>query len=448
MQIILLAAWTSSRMQPLSDKSLLKICWKSIIQHQVETILEAWLNEIVFVCNDKNISEIKKMFLEKWKYLKLKPKFVIQKNQENWMKWAIESCENIIKKDVFIISSNDIVEKSIFKEISKTSQKWNYFWIICWKVVDKYFPWWYISMDKNGFLNDIVEKPWEWNEPSNKINLVLHYWKNFETFNNKLKSFHNSTDDAYELCIKFFAQEKCEQIKIIDYKWFWQAIKYPWHLFILNKYFLKKQKNIQIYKNYFNNLKNFWIINKNFISKNTKIWKNVIFKGNWIIVEKWVQIFENSIIQGPAYIWENSIIWTNSFIRETSIWENCIVWFWTEITRSLIQNNINFHKNYIWDSIIDSNVNIWWWTVFWNLRLDKKDILVEIKWQKINSWLKKIWAFIWKWVQLWINLSLNPWIKIWKNSLITWWFPIIKNVEKNSFIQWNVEIISKKNLFI
>lgn len=440
MQIILLAAWTSSRMQPLSDKSLLKICWKSIIQNQVETILKAWLNEIVFVCNEKNISEIKKIFLDNKIFSKKFPKwkfdFVIQKNQKDWMKGAIENCEKLIKKDAFIVSSNDIVEKEIFEKISEESKSWKNFWIICWKVVDKYFPGGYISLNKDWFLNDIVEKPWEWNEPSNKINLVLHYWKDFETFNNKLKSFHNSTDDAYELCIKFFAGEKCEKIKVIDYKGFWQAIKYPWHLFVLNNYFLNKQKK---WKNFFNKS---W----NSISKDAKISKSVILKGDWIVVEKWVKILENAVIIGPVYIWENSIIWTNSFIRESSIWKNCIVWFWTEIARSLVQDNINFHKNYIWDSIIDSNVNIWWWTVFWNLRLDKKDVLVEIKWEKINSWVQKIWAFVWKNCNLWINLSLNPWIKIWENSMITWWFPIVENVDKNSFVKWNVETIRKENL--
>ncbi len=433
MQIILLAAWTSSRMQPLSDKSLLKICWKSIIQHQVETILSAWLNEIIFVCNDKNIYEIKKIFLENKKFFWSKFNFVIQKNQEDWMKGAIEACEKIIKKDVFIVSSNDIVEKEIFEKIAEEWKKWNYFWVICGKVVKKYFPWWYISFDKKWFLNDIVEKPWEWNEPSNKINLVLHYWKNFDVFNKKLKSFDNSTDDAYELCIKFFAQEKCEKIKIIEYKWFWQAIKYPWHLFTLTNYFLKKQKNNKNKQNIFQKLLNFNKKNNLNIHKSCKISKNVLFKGEWIVVDKWVKIFENAVIQGPTYIWKNSIIWNNSLIIKSSIWENCIIWYSTEITRSLIQSNINFHNNYIWDSIIDSNVNIWWWTVFWNLRLDNKDILVEIKWKKINSWLKKIWAFVGKNCKLWINISINPWIKIWENSLIVGWISILKNILKNSF---------------
>ena len=299
--------------------------------------------------------------------------------------------------------------------------------------MEKYFPWWYISHDEKWFLKDIVEKPWEWKEPSNKINLVLHYWKNFDVFNKKLKSFDNSTDDAYELCIKFFAQEKCEKIKIIEYKWFWQAIKYPWHLFILNNYFLEKQKNIKNKQNIFQKLLNFNKKNNLNIHKSCKISKNVLFKGEWIVVDKWVKIFENAVIQGPTYIWKNSIIWNNSLIIKSSIWENCIIWYSTEITRSLIQSNINFHNNYIWDSIIDSNVNIWWWTVFWNLRLDNKEILVEIKWKKINSWLKKIWAFVGKNCKLWINISINPWIKIWENSLIIGWISILKNILKNSF---------------
>ena len=408
MKIILLTAWISSRMKPLSDKSLLKICWKSIIQHQVETILSAWLNEIIFICNDKNISEIKKIFLEDTKFLKnfWNKKnifdFIIQKNQEDWMKGAINSCQKLIPKDAFIISSNDIVEKEIFEKIAAEWQKSNHFWVICGKVVEKYFPWWYISLDKNWFLKDIVEKPWEWNEPSDKVNLVLHYWQDFKTFTQKLKSFDNSTDDAYEKCIKYFTQEKCEKIKIIDYKWFWQAVKYPFHLLILNNYFLEKQKNNKNTQNIFTKLLN---LNKNKISKihkSAKIGNNVVFKWDWIIVDKWVKIMENVTITGPAYIWKNSIIWNNSLIIESSIWENCVIWYSTEITRSLIQDNINFHNNYIWDSIIDSNVNIWGWTVFWNLRLDNRDVLVEIKWKKINSWMKKIWAFVWKNCKLWI----------------------------------------------
>ena len=429
MKVILLAWWKSSRMKPLSDKSLFKICWKSVIQHQVETILWAWFSDFVIVCNDENIWEIKKIFLENKKFTKNNFEFVIQKNQNDGMKWAIEDCVKKIEKDVLIVSSNDIVEKDIFKKIARESQKWECFWLICGKVVEKYFPGWYVSVDEKWFLKDIVEKPWEGNEPSNKINLVIHYWKNFQDFHKKLQSFDNSTDNAYEQCIKFFAQKKCEKIKIIDYNWYWQAIKYPWHLLLLNNFFLENQKKNQKFEKIFQKIwKIFWKW-KNKISKSTQIAESAILKWEWIIVEKWAKILENAVLVGPVYIWENSIIWTNSFIRESSIWKNCVIWFSTEIARSLVQDNVNFHKNYIWDSVIDSWVNIWWWTVTWNLRLDKWEIKVKIKWERVKTWMDKIWVFIWKNAQLGINLSLNPGLKIWKWAMLVGWVWVFKDIE-------------------
>jgi len=425
MQVILLTAWTSSRMSPISDKSLLKICWKSVVEHQINNILSSWIDDFLIICNEKNILEIKNICKnKKWNF-----NFVIQKNQKDWMKWAIESCWKLAKKEVFIISSNDIVEKSIFEKMLKESQKNKYFWLICGKVVDNYFPGGYISLDENWFLNNIVEKPWEWNEPSNKINLVLHIWNDFKSFQEKILDFHNSTDDAYEKVIKYFSCEKEQKIKIIEYSGFWQAIKYPWHLFSLTNYFLNLQKE-----------------SKNIISSKSNISKSTILKGDWIIVEKWVKIFENAIISGPCYIWENSIIGSGAFIRESSIGKNCTIWFNSEIARSLIQNNVWTHNNYIWDSIIDKNVSFWAGTITWNLRLDEEEIKVEIKWEKIKTWLNKIWAFIGKNCRFWINLSLNPWIKVWENSMIWWWISIVENIEKNSLIYGKVEIIKKANL--
>ena len=65
MQIILLAAGISSRIKPLSDKTLLKICWKSIIEHQINTIIKAWFNDFLIVCNNENILNIKKICSKK-----------------------------------------------------------------------------------------------------------------------------------------------------------------------------------------------------------------------------------------------------------------------------------------------------------------------------------------------------------------------------------------------
>ena len=425
MQVILLAAGSSSRMAPISDKALLKICGKSIIEHQIDTIYSSWISDFLIVCNKLNISEIKKICEKKsWNF-----DFVIQEKQEDWMKWAIEACGKLAKEKVFIVSSNDIVEKSIFFEMLSASKKNNYFWVVCGKVVDSYFPGGYISLNKEWFLVDIVEKPGEWNEPSNKINLVLHIWNDFKSFQQKIWEFHNSTDDAYEKTIQYFCSHSSTKIKIVEYFGFWQAIKYPWHLFSLTNYFLNLQEN--------------W---ENQISSEAKVSEKATLKGNGIIVEKWVKIYENAIISGPCFIWKNTIIGSGAFLRESSIGENCTIWFNSEIARSLIQDKVWTHNNYIWDSIIDKNVSFWAGTITWNLRLDEKEVSVEIKWKKIKTGLNKIWAFIGKNCRFWINWSLNPWIKIWENSMIWWSISIVENVEKNSLVYWKFQLIKKPNL--
>ncbi len=422
MQIILLAAWTSSRMKPISDKTLLKICWKTIIEHQIDTIISAWFKDFLIICNKENINEFKKICRLK---KNIKFEFVIQKNLENWMKWAMESCENKSKDSVFIVSSNDIVEKYIFIEMLKESKNKVCYWLVCGKVVEKYFPGGYISRDKNWNLLNIVEKPWEGKEPSNQINLVLHIWNNFKDFQKKMLTFHNSTDDAYEKTIQNICQNWKDKIKVIEYKGFWQAVKYPWHINILTNYFLKNQKNC--------------------INKDSKISKNALLKGDNIVVEKWVKIFDNVVINWPVFIWKNTIIGNNTLIRDSSIWDNCVIWFWSEICRSCLQNSIWTHSNYIWDSVLDENISFWAWTITWNLRLDEEEIFIDIKWKKINSLTNKLWSFIWKNCRLWTNISINPWIKIGGNSLI--WAGIIlwENIWENSFIYWKTNIIKKQN---
>lgn len=423
MQIILLSAGQSSRMAPLSDKALLKICWKSIIEHQIDNIIYGWFRDFLIVCNNENIEKIKEIW---WRKKWIRFNYVIQEVLKDWMKWAIESCGKLAQDNVFIVSSNDIVEKSLFKKMFIESQKKWVYWVICGKVVNKYFPWGYISKDNNNNLINIVEKPWEWKEPSNQINLVLHIWNNFKDFQNKVLNFHNSTDDAYEKTIQNICKEWMNKIKIFEYLWFWQAVKYPWHILKLTEYFLGLQKNK--------------------ISKDLKKGKNVIIKGKWVVVEKWVQIFENSILSGPCYIWENTIIGNNVLIRQSSIWNNVLIGFWSEIWRSCLQEKIRTHNNYLWDSVIDSNVSFGAWTITWNLRLDEWEISIEIKGEKIKTQTNKLWSIIGKNCRIWINTSLNPWLKIWENSFIAWWITIWENVNKDSFIYWDIKLVKKKNL--
>ena len=57
-----------------------------------------------------------------------------------------------------------------------TENTWSF---ICLSISEnEYFPGGYISIDQNHYFQDVVEKPEPGKEPSNLVNLLIHYIKN------------------------------------------------------------------------------------------------------------------------------------------------------------------------------------------------------------------------------------------------------------------------------
>ncbi len=423
MQIILLCAGVSSRMQPISEKIFLEFCGKPLLEHQIENISSfSDFKDFVIVGNDKNIKRIIDICS---KFKRLNFVFCIQENLKDGMKGAISACKDKIYTAALVVNSNDIVEKFLLKEVLKISKKSNYDSIICGKIVEKYFPGGYLSINKKGFLVDIVEKPGEGNEPSDIINIVVHYFKNFSEFIKIVEKENNSTDDAYEIGLKKYCKKK--DVFVLRYRGFWQALKYPWHILDLQNYFLSKTKS--------------------FISPNSQIAKNVTIRGN-VYIEKGVKVFEGATIVGPAYIGENCVVGNNSFIRESIIGKNCVIGFNTEITRSFLHKNIWTHSNYIGDSIIDQNVSFGSGTITGNLRLDENEIYVEIKGEKIASGKNKLGSIVGENTRFGINCSINPGIKVGGGAFIASGVNVQKNVENNVFIYSRQELIKKRNISV
>ena len=76
------------------------------------------------------------------------------------------------------------------------------------------------------------------------------------------------------------------------------------------------------------------------------------------------------------------------------------------------------HLSYIWDSIIWNNVNIGWGFITANLRHDKANIKVPVKWILTDTGLHKLWIIIWDNCKTWINSSSMPW-RVLENNMFT-----------------------------
>lgn len=429
MKAILIAAGRSLRMKPISDKNFLKFCGKPLIEWQIDEIKKAGFSQTIVVAGNHNFQKIKR--------LSRSVRVVEQKKLEDGMAGAVLTLKSIIKEDepVLLISSNDILDPKIFKEIRKYAGRTTLEGIILAQKVKKYFPGGYIATDRRGFIKKIIEKPGEGREPSDLVNIVVHlHFKPTVLFSylerglergrfSKLErgrfSLENRPlnrplkDGHYESSLQKWISHGA-RFKVLKYDGFWQPLKYPWHIFNLMRYFI---------------LKNF---KGKKLSKGCQIAKSAKITGE-VILDSGVKVLDNAVIQGPCYIGKNSIIATNALVRESHIGNNSTIGFCSEIARSYIGDNVSVHTSYIGDSVIGNDVNFGAGTAIGNLRFDEKEILVNIQDKKVNSGLKKLGIITGDHIRIGINTSFMPGRKVGSNSFVAPASVVSEDIPDNTF---------------
>ncbi|HPO05536.1 MAG TPA: sugar phosphate nucleotidyltransferase [Candidatus Gracilibacteria bacterium] len=423
MQAVLLCAGKSTRIAPLVDKVLLKIAGKTVLEHQIENLTKIGLRDFVIVANAENLLTIQNL-CQKLQTKVSRFQFTIQEDFNLGIYGALKKASPLVEEDCLVINSNDFVENSLYEDLFKISQSKAYKAIVCGKVVHKYFPGGYISLDSHHCFKDVVEKPGEGNEPSNLVNILIHYIQNLAELveigeNCEIPKNNN---DIYQSCLQIIAQDS--PILVHAYNGFWQAIKYPWHILHIQSYLLKKLDH--------------------FIHPQAEISPHAIIRGK-VYIEEGVKVLENAIIVGPCFIGKNSVIANHTLIRESNIGERCVIGFSTEITRSWLEKDIWTHFNYIGDSLIGEKVTFGAGAIIGNLRFDEQNIHTHIKGEKVNTQIKKLGAMIGSETRIGINATINPGIKIGKKCFIGGGVAIQKDIPDNSLVYHDFQPIIKEN---
>src|SRR3989338_11315719 len=132
----------------------------------------------------------------------------------------------------------------------------------------------------------IVEKPCKGNEPSDLVNIVVHYHPKPRALFDALKNAISDHDDLYERALQtLFDSGEVEYYAVTAAAGFWQPVKYPWHELDLMDYFLRNltaQTAAQRKKK------------KVTIAATAAVGKNVY-------LDEGVRVLDNAVIQGPAY---------------------------------------------------------------------------------------------------------------------------------------------------
>lgn len=418
MKIIILAAGRSRRTQPIADKNFLKFLGKNLIQHQIENLISVGFGDFIIVAGAHNLEPLTGLMqtIPDGKF-----QVIEQENLDHGMAGAILSAAKHIGEDpILIVSSNDVIDPGGYAKIRKAMENEEYHGAILGRRVAGYFPGGYLKTNERGHMEHIVEKPGAGNEPSDLINLVVHAHRNPRALIEHLEKIETSQDDRYEVALAQMVKSG-HVFKVEPHEDFWQAIKYPWHVKAVADHFISRAKKS--------------------IARDAEIAKSATIKGH-VIIESGCKIFENAVINGPAYLGHGTVVANNALVRDSHIGENCVIGYSTEIARSFLGSGVWTHSNYIGDSIIGDNNSFGAGAVMANLRLDEENIRVNIENEEVDSGLNKLGIVTGDHVRVGVNTSIMPGVKIGANVMIGSGIVVGEDIPEGSYVRgtWDLKI--------
>ena len=412
MKAVVLAAGEGNRLKPITSsrpKPMIPVAGKPLLEHTIVGLRDAGISDILLIVGYKE-DVIKNYFSNGIDQYNINIEY---KTQEEYLGTAHATgyAKDFVKDDSFLMMYGDLlVSPIIFKEVLSKFNQSKKEGLISLIEVGNPQDYGIISLNSDGFVEKIIEKPSPELNLGNLANAGIYIFDPliFEAIEKTEKSMRDEYEftDSMDILIN---QLKGNIVGYTIKDYFWSDIGLPWQLLDANKYLLEQLKG-KILAN---------------------VEKNVSISGN-VFAGKNTVLRSGSYIQGPCYIGENNVIGPNAFIRPyTSIGNRCHIGM-SELKNSIIFSNTNIlHFNYIGDSIICENVNLGAGTKVANLRLDEKNVKMNIKGRLIDSGKEKLGAIIGPNVKTGINVSIMTGKKIGENSRIGAHTMVMEDVPSN-----------------
>jgi len=426
MKAVIIAAGKGKRLNPITSttpKPMIPIGGKPLLEHTLLNLRDIGVQEILIIVGYKE-ETIKNYFGNGLSKFNVKIEYTTQLEHLGTAH-AVGFAKDFVGDDDFFLMYGDLLtDPQVFKEVLEIYKKSSCEGLISLFEVSHPQEYGIISLDSDGYVEKITEKPSLDLNLGNLANAGIfvfnpQIFEAIEKTKLSIRQEYEFTDSMGILINELKGKIKGYVIK----DFFWSDIGLPWHLLDANKFLL-------------NNIKH---------DIKGKVEENVQIVGN-VIIGKNTLIRSGSYIIGPCYIGENSLIGPNAFIRPfTSIGNECHVGM-SEIKNSLIFSNTSIpHFNYIGDSIICENVNLGAGTKISNLRFDNNNIKMKINEKFVDSGRRKLGAIIGPNSQTGINSSVMCGKKIGEGSVIGAHTMVNEDIPANTLFFQDKNGITKKS---
>ena len=413
MKAVIIAAGKGKRLMPITSsrpKPMIPLAGKPLLEHTILGLKAAGISEILVIVGYKK-DIIRDYFGDGKENFNLSIEYITQEEQLGTAH-AFGFAKNFANNESVLFTYGDLlVETKVYQEIVQKFNENKVEGIILLMEVKNPEEFGIISLNPNGFVEKIIEKPTPEMNVGNLANAGVFIFESkiFQAIEKTEKSIRGEYEftDSMEILINQF-KGNITGYTIKDY--FWSDIGLPWQFLDANSYLLDK-------------------IEKKIIGR---IEENVQISGK-VYIGEGTKVQSGSYIQGPCYIGNNNLIGPNSFIRPyTFIANDCHIGM-SEIKNSIILSNTSIpHFNYVGDSIVCENVNLGAGTKVANLRLDEKSVKVSIKGQLVDSRRRKLGTIIGPNVKTGINVSIMTGKIISENSRIGAHTIVIEDIPPNT----------------
>ncbi|WP_457559188.1 bifunctional sugar-1-phosphate nucleotidylyltransferase/acetyltransferase [Candidatus Harpocratesius sp.] len=399
---VILAAGFGKRLAPLTEtrpKPLIAIGGKPLLSHTLEALKIIGIKEILLIVGYKK-EQIQDFYGNGESNLGLQISYLDQKEFLG-TGHATQLAESFANNKQFMLIYGDLfMDPGIYQQIRLDYISGKYDGVISAKSMPDPTKWGILQVDSRNILRKLIEKP-----PDDRYGTLANagVYIFSPTIFDALRQIPKSSRGEYELTDAITARiNKGDKFHVFDISdSFWSDVGHPWQLLEATKYLLNKLPGEPT-------------------TKTTLPLPHLINNGgnveNFVTIHGTVVLGENSIIksgsylEGPIKIGKNCVIGPNAYIRPyTVLGDYCKVGNGSEIKGSIIMNHTAIpHLSYIGDSIIGEYVNFGCGSITANLRLDKQNIMMEIKGKRVNTGRRKLGTVVGDHAQLGIQVSIMP----------------------------------------
>jgi bifunctional UDP-N-acetylglucosamine pyrophosphorylase/glucosamine-1-phosphate N-acetyltransferase len=396
MKAVVLAAGEGVRLQPLTatrPKHLLKVGGKPILEHCLDAVRKAGLDEALIVVNYRE-DAIREYFGDGKKF-GLKIDYAKQEAMLGTGN-AVSIVEPYVKDDFLLVNGDLLFSAEAVKDAVDLHKKEKPAATLAVVPVEKSEDYGIVELADDKRVKCVVEKPNGKEAPSNLANAGIYVFST-EIFE-KIKKTSTTVRGEWEItdAISELAREKTVlAVKIPRNDWV--DIGRPWNLLEANAWALVRMEH-----------------------RVRGVIENDAHLTGPVTVAETARIRSGVYIEGPAFIDENCDIGPNCYIRPyTCVGKKVRIGNACEIKNSIVMDKVHIgHLSYVGDSILGEDCNLGAGTITANYRLDAGTVKMMVKDKVVDSGRTKLGAVLGDGVKAGINALFMPGVKVGVNSWI------------------------------